>query len=275
LTRFVERIWADASLGVFEDWELANENDEYPFWLTTTFSKINKKVKTRLDLNLSGQLLVNNKPFGKLPREILSHEDYKRFFRDFDFETHPSSGGNDAYVSWANDKKSSYTFFLKGRDLVVLERIMIKGDAENENEIIKQLIPHTLVEEHFPEMFTVNYSHWLNKKTNCIEFKSRYYSDYQKASLGNNVDYFFDLKDLSMKSIKDEQLLIDIKSRTFKSIVKFTNRLDDAKHVHVFIRMNCPNEVHIKMPRLNLNFKIDLSKKCIKSEDFKGKNNLI
>lgn len=274
LTTFVGKIWPDEKLGVFDNWKLVYDHD-FPCWLTTIFTNRETHSLSLLDVNIKGKLLINNFPNGTLPIGILSHSDYFQFFETTNFEVRSSSRGAGSFVSLikhSSTENVSLTFFLVNSDLVVLERIENMTDASC---IESQLIPRRLFKDLFPESFSQNFSHWLNKSTNCVEFRLPKFSEYVQNKIPT-FQYYFRLNDLTLRDMcKVDRCLIDIKSATFDEITaKITNRLDKTKYVHIFTNINDSNEYYIHLTRLNLKFTAFVDRECVMSDDFIGSYNI-
>jgi hypothetical protein len=271
--RFVEIIWPDAKRGTFnDDWTLVY-GYVYPFWSKNQFKVENVDHTTILHVNMKGEFLVNYFPNGCLPNVIRNHKDYQRFFGTTDFDVHPASNGIGSFVSTTNQtltEKVNLTFFLFAKDLVVVERIDEERNvgAVEKVSTIRQLMPHTIFVEHFPRHFSQNFSHWLNKSKNEIEFRPNNYSNYVKGKV--EITYIFNLNDFILLDCNG-RCLIDMKTATFREITnKITNRLDNTNHVHIFTNINCSNEYFIYLPRLNLNFTVFVDSNCVISNDFRG-----
>lgn len=275
LTRLVGLIWPDpaAKLATFNDWTTVYGN-EYPFWFTTKCKREDRE--TVLHVNVKGEFLVNGFPNGTLPSAILNHPGYKRFFGSLDFEVHPASNGIGSFVSAIKNEDASLTFFLSNDSSLVVQEERIgkieinNGEKNRKTNSISRLIPHRLFEKHFPEMFSQNFSHWLNTQTNCIEFRPNNYKNYQN-NIKKAAKFCLDLNTLILTDLSNNRCLIDIKSETFREITnKITNRLDQTKNVHLFTNKDSKNEFYIYLPRLNLKFTVIVNS-CVLSDDFKGK----
>ena len=227
-----------------------------------------------LHLNMNGELLVNYEPVGHLPPNIRSHETYKRFFGDLDLEVKPSSMGLNAYVFTVDSlpHNTSFTLFLCGTDLVVLE--------QTSQHTVRQLIPHTEFAHKFPASFDNEYSYWLLKSTSpavmnkkqksknkpvkegrtaeqfVVELCAGTYVEY--VASGGRASYVLDLVEMTLqeKPPLAGRWLIDIASPTYCEIAaKITDRLDVRSFVHMFVdKHGC---IAIHLTRLNLNFTVD------------------
>lgn len=269
LTRLVRLIWPDkaAKLGLFHDWRNIYGH-VYPFWLKTK-CQTSDNMETILHVNVKGEFLVNGFPNGTLPSAIRNHHDYKRFFGTLDFEVHPASNGIGSFVSALSRKNEndSLTYFLAENSFGNFDLVLM----EHRNNTISRLIPHSLFEEHFPESFTQNFSHWLNTETNCIEFRLNNYAEYRE-NLNKAVEFKFNMNKLFLIDCNNnDRCLIDIKSEVFRQITeKITNRIEQKSRVHVFTKIDYQNEYYINFPCLNLKFTYNVVKNCVFSDDFKG-----
>ena len=198
---------------------------------------------------MNGEFLVNRMPVSRLPASILEHPVYQRFFGQANFDVLPSSIGPGAYVFQDNKKKSSFTLYRNGADLVVAER------RKEQQSSTCHLLPQSLFAGKFPQHLTSSFSYWLNTATRTVEFCPLVFTDYvlEEAVCSYQLDLV--TKKLS-ESVGQRRHLVDIGSTTFVEIAtKCTDRLDEREHVHMFVDKK--EHVCIQLPRLGLNFYVD------------------
>ena len=195
-----------------------------------------------LHVRLNGDFLVNRQPAGKLPKEIKENFLYQRYFGyKTDFKVFPS-------ITSGEFCTSDFNFLLIDNQLVIKNR-------KNINCSYRQLLPHTLFESNFPINFSENFSHWLVKEKNEIEFCSKTYEE----NLNDNYQVYF-IYDLNRNLLLDfftHKHLISIHSQTFIEIeLKFTRKLESKEYVHIYEDSN-KNLIKIELPRMKLNFYLD------------------
>ncbi len=264
-TKFVLKIWPDAKLGNINYWKLDSEN-VHPYWYLSTFKRIDDPSKeSLLHINILGEFLINYYPMGKLPKSILEHKEFQRFFGYSDFDVQPASEGIGSFVTSIrvkNDSNLTYTFFEVKKCLITIERT-------NCNE--SWLIPKEIFEDYLPSIFLNNYSHWFNKSNNKIEFRIKSFTlDYVKELFKdeNSFRFTLNLSDSTLTDNLNEKFLIHNRSKTFDEIYqKLAIRLEDYDYVHVFKSKNDQSYLDIQFPRLKLNFKLNKSKNEIWSEE--------
>ena len=201
---------------------------------------------------MNGEFLVNRMPVSRLPASIFEHQVYLRFFGAANYDVLPSSIGPGAFVFQDKTKKSSFTLYRNGGNLVVSER------RKNEEHTF-HLLPQSIFVDKFPHHLTHSFSYWYNTAIHTIEFYPPKFADYVLEEAV--CSYQLDLDTMKLRESNGQRRhLIDIGSATFAEIAtKCTDRLDERKHVHMFVDEK--KHVCIHLPRLCLNFYVDTRQK--------------
>ena len=140
----------------------------------------------------------------------------------------------------------------------------IRHNVYDGSNVEFNFIPSSTFKSLLPTNLITDYSHWLNKNENYIEFRSKLYTDKNEEK----VFYKFDLYDCKLYDLVCEQYLVDIQSSTFKEIHnKITKRVELSEFVHMFVKNN---QLHVDLPRMGLGFEYDMSRNCVVSRDYRG-----
>ena len=269
LTAFVVNKWHCASTAEFSKWTRYEKIPFLWFWSKCTTTKNDQRETLTVQISLNGELLVNNAPIDKLPDEFIEQTVYIDFFQKINFDVLPSTRKNN-FVSQIkhialHDLKVSYSFFSENDDdLIITEtRVDNQGDSEE-----YQLVPKFLFDECLPLPHNLlhEYSHWLKKSTNCIEFREKHYAS---ANYYTKVYYSFDLNTQCLLDLREARSLISISSGTFAEITeKITFRLEQVPRMFVHVFSDADGSISVELPRLGLSFQLDPAKKCVLSKEY-------
>lgn len=258
LNQFSMEKWGAAIQGEFSDWELYPQS----FYYKAYFTRKSDNSRIALKIGLDGAFLVQGEPIGKLPKEIEEHSLFTSFFETTNFEVQPGSGGVGTYstskIKVSDGLSVNYTFYKKNSDLIILE---FKETTDNYE--VFQLIPRSLLKNCFPTMFINEYSHWVNKETNILEFRTK---TYKNKKYHQEIQFLLDLNTKKLHDFSMKKTLISINSRTFKEITEnITQRIELDQHVHIFVSESL---IAIELIRYNLTFRLENAK--IESHEFRG-----
>ncbi|KAI0066738.1 hypothetical protein BV25DRAFT_1972593 [Artomyces pyxidatus] len=157
----IHSIWSGYSPGNFQWTSLPSANDRW--LLCETSPSTGVEAQRVLYNSLDGRLLINGKPLGRLPRDIVAHSVYTRVFGNKILDIVPASKSGMEYAT--RDEVSGYKIFF-GRDTG--DELVIQATSGSDTY---QIVPHTVFTHDLPTFFVEDYVHWLNLKTGEIEFR--------------------------------------------------------------------------------------------------------
>ncbi|KAJ5088724.1 hypothetical protein N7456_012340 [Penicillium angulare] len=111
---------------------------------------------------LTGELLIDNSPPGRLPRAWMDHSIYKSLFGSKSLPVVPSNLTGSSFVSAEMVHGFEIHFGMKGKELVLKAK---------SHQHIFQLIPQDVLLHDFPLDLVHNYFQWLNLETGTLEFR--------------------------------------------------------------------------------------------------------
>lgn len=209
-------------------------------------AKINNKI-IKIDI-ITGAFLVNNLPVARLPRKISNDPLYRRVFQTFTFEIQPEDANTFNTVQKYNDR--AYKFSLKSNGIIVITECYDDGTE-------MELLPTNILENELPYLLVENYSHWWCENENIVYFRPKLFDD-KNFSAENAIEYSLDLNYNCLIHLKTKQSLLDITSKSFLDISKQLSRLDCSNFINIFL--DEPKVALIEMTRMNLKFRVDISK---------------
>ncbi|KAG8957905.1 hypothetical protein FRC03_009696 [Tulasnella sp. 419] len=232
-------------------------------WVTTTTAPqgIQKPQAVHLDL-LSGQLLIDGKPLGRLPTNILTHPLYIRIFEQRFVDVIPSDlPGMDFKTSGpigsdVNNHVSGYQIYFAirpSRSQDGPEQLVIRTQRDAE---ILELIPHDIFEEDLPSVLVDHHTHWLNVSNRQGEIEIRDAKLWWKSSLHNWRINFSPNGDSSMympiNGTSNAMKLVDPRSATMSMIAGKLRSLESAKYL--VLTHSSSSRLAVSLPRFGLEF---------------------
>ncbi|KAF5362612.1 hypothetical protein D9758_009561 [Tetrapyrgos nigripes] len=222
---------------------------------TTGMGTVGQMV--HLDL-LKGRLLVNGKPLGRLPMEIVKHELYIRTFGDkkvLDVIPAQLRGMEFATRSLINGYQVFFGMREEG-DLVIRA---IRDDK------VFELIPHHNFEGDLPLRFVQDYTHWVDLSNGEVELRPL--QSMWERSPSNWVIHFLQ----SPRVCKDpNRTMIDVHSLTFEMVQATLKPLERKEYLTVTCSNDFnPSSLAVDLPRYRLAFHRN-DKDELESRNFPG-----
>ncbi|RKF80652.1 putative p-loop containing nucleoside triphosphate hydrolase [Golovinomyces cichoracearum] len=196
---------------------------------------------------LTGNLLVNGKPIGRLPNEWKENEIYQRLFGHEQIKVLSSNIKGMDYMSVGEIHEHKVHFgFRKGK--FVIQAVTLQGTLE--------FLPHEIfLGEHssdLPNFLISKCAHWLNHRTNCIEICTmtnpwKHKPENWKIDLSKRI--------ASSDSPGNNMILIDPHSSQFNAISSIFKDFEMPSEILVYA--NRLRYIKIYLPRLELRFFIN------------------
>ncbi|KAH7332999.1 hypothetical protein B0J17DRAFT_736241 [Rhizoctonia solani] len=161
LSSLLHKIWPDYQRGS-TGWRALEAPNRR--WIATTVAGAKNDRTQEVHLNLlTGQLLVDGKPFGRLPLHYTEHKTYVRLFGQKILEVFPakSPGMEFATRDIIHGYQVSFALERSNNQLIIQAR---KPDQ------IYELVPHEMLSKDLPALFSEDYHHWADIQKRTVEF---------------------------------------------------------------------------------------------------------
>ncbi|CZR56441.1 uncharacterized protein PAC_06329 [Phialocephala subalpina] len=251
INKAVGRMWAGYEPGT--RWVVVEAPNDR--WLTTHTADSDNVSSTAVHFNmLTGSLLINGLPLGRLPREYESHSTYLRIFGNKILEVIPSTRG--LYFETRNSIHGFQVHFaLHDGELIV---------RASQGHELYEIIPVHALEHDFPRSLVQNYVHWIHRGTMAIEWRpleSKWFPSSENWRISTPEDPR--ASSLVLKSRR----LVDPESTTAEAIYRWLKPLESSPNIDIYYNGET-GETEVSLPRMNLDF--ILRKTGLESKQFRG-----
>ena len=237
LDQAVSKVWPNFQ-SASNCWDTLPDSKER--WVTTQTKASPGCSPQKVLYNIvDGELLVDGRPLGRLPREYSSSEVYRRVFGPQILSVLIADMPGMLYMT-ATDIHGYIAYFTMREDVVVIKL--------RQNLQVFEYIPHETFYSDMPTHFVNDYVHWLDISGREIEFrpiKQQWVSNINNWRLQYQPESFSRL-------VQGNLTLIDVRSPTFAQTLDIFEALEDREHTHVFLDTNQQLQVHF--PRFDLRF---------------------
>jgi hypothetical protein len=243
INRAVQRTWHSATL--HSVWQPVATNGSS--WLTNrTVSRGKRSQVVHFNL-LGGDLLVDGKPIGKLPKDTMSQLLFKQLFGSAVPNVFASDMAGMDYAIAHQIQRNEIHIGMRSGQLLIRARF---------EDRMLQALPQTIFLNQLPSYFVHSFAHWLDESTGEVEFRpieSPWSSDRDNWRLT-----FSDLNFLQAKSQmrSKQKRLLENESPVGKSVAKILEGLDSAHHLEVVLDDFRSTELTVYLRRYNLYFHV-------------------
>ncbi|KIM42888.1 hypothetical protein M413DRAFT_26859 [Hebeloma cylindrosporum] len=218
-------------------------------WLTSLTAPLPGQRAQQVHYNiLTGKMLVDGKPLGRLPQEIVRHSTYSRIFGQKILDVIPADmpGMDYATRSLVHDYQVFFALRASSQNLII--RASCSGK-------ILELVPHTVLLEDFPMLFVTEHTHWMDVQSGEVEFRPLHRL-WDSSPQNWRLQFSPGSPSRMIQKTPDARLLLDIRSRTFQGISARILPLERAEYLTVVFDVPSRN-VFIELPRFRLEFFIN------------------
>ena len=218
-------------------WHIVSDSSEQ--WVTTHTEACLGFAPQKVLYNvLNGELLVDGRPLGRLPKEYLSSGTYQRVFGfqllrvlapDMPGMLYMTAQKHHDYVAYFTLREGEVVIKLR-RGLQTLE-----------------YLPHDIFVGDMPSQFVNDYAHWLDLSSHEVEFRPL---EQLWTTSAENWRLRYHAKSSSYLS-KGDTKLIDVRSNTFVRTMSVFRALDTWENTHVSLSLV---RLDVYFPRLDLHF---------------------
>ncbi|GIJ92739.1 hypothetical protein Asppvi_002017 [Aspergillus pseudoviridinutans] len=187
---------------------------------------------------LSGELLIDCAPPGRLPKEYTESPLFKRIFGSSTITVVPSNLPGSVFMSSRRFGDYQVHFSMHDNELII--------KAHNNSGVLR-LVPHDKLQEDFPDAFISDCVHWLDE--NCtLEFRTLR-QIWEPCS--RNWRLSFCLSTGQGVMTQGHRTLVDIHGQLFQQLAKVLGLLDEPRYMNVVADQGT---VEIELVRLRLRF---------------------
>ncbi|EUC59846.1 large low complexity protein, putative, partial [Rhizoctonia solani AG-3 Rhs1AP] len=207
-------------------------------------------------LNLiTGQLLINGEPLGRLPREYVEHPTYIRLFGQKIRDVVPAKSAGMEFATRSRVHGYQVSFALKESKHLIIQ-------AQKDDQLY-ELIPHEELSEDFPQLFSEDYHHWADIKQKTVEFRP-----IQSPWSANSYRWLlrFDSSRTTLENSAGASL-VDVRSTLFQSLAHSIGPLESNRYLHV--TRSVEGVIEVDLPRMKLSFFINDDRQ-VESRNFRN-----
>ncbi|KAH7333016.1 hypothetical protein B0J17DRAFT_709438 [Rhizoctonia solani] len=256
LSEPLAKVWSGYQSGT-SGWQiLASPND---CWANTMTGTNHEGEAQDVHLNLlSGRLLIDGKPIGRLPRQYVEHGTYIRLFGQKILDVAPTKlrGMKFAMADCIDGYQVSFALEESEGELII--------QAEKKNQHY-ELVPHKKLSDDFPLSFSNDYHHWADVKNKTIEFRP--ISDPWSPDKCQWILRFAGSGGTTLENTSGNYFLVDIHSGAFKTLARSLSPLESNRYLHV-TRLT-KGHVEVELPRMKFSFFINEDMQ-LESRNFRG-----
>ncbi|KAL8657317.1 MAG: hypothetical protein Q9226_002033 [Calogaya cf. arnoldii] len=237
LDRAIHRVWS-AFQSLDDVWVPLVQGETR--WISKQTLARSQSESQKVSYNvLSGELLVDGRPLGLLPKDYTSHHVFIRLFGAQILRISTSDMAGMQYMTAGEEHGYRFHFDLRGSDLIIRAKTA---------STVLELIPHMYFVGDFPTVFVEDHVHWFDITTSEVEFRplhQRWVTDINNWRL-------------SYRSQGDSVLhnvhhrLVDVRSRTCECTVSVFGCLETSMFTH--ITRSSTGKLHIFLPRFGFQF---------------------
>ncbi|KAH7908220.1 hypothetical protein BJ138DRAFT_1207474 [Hygrophoropsis aurantiaca] len=241
--RAIARIWAayrPGTLCVAMDGSNAR-------WVTCKTSESTDQQSQNVHYNLlDGRLLIDGKPLGRLPLEIVRHSSYSTLFCGQVLDVFPSDmAGMDFASKSFIDGYQVYFALRDGNDLCIRAK-------HGETNQILEFIPSQKLAGDFPSLLIEDHVHWLNLDNGELEMRPTGSKWVPSAA---NWLLYFSVNDASTMRCSESTYMLDIRSDTWKMVSSKLACIERAGYLLVtWDSAKVDPSMVVDLPRLRLCF---------------------
>ncbi|KAH7922509.1 hypothetical protein BV22DRAFT_1131369 [Leucogyrophana mollusca] len=244
LDEAVKSIWPDYRPGA--TWQ--REEDPNSRWLTSSTASEGDKNKQCIHFNiLDGRLLIDGRPVGKLPVDIVRHSTYDQIFGDKVLEVVPGDLPGMDYATRGRVCNYRVYFCLRGDGDLIIQ-------ATRGRESHLEVVPREKLGSDLPKPFVEGHTHWLDLATHEIEIRP--VKRMWNPSSNNWRISFSDTLVSTMR--RGKATLVDVRSPTFKMMSGRLQSIEAEEYLIVTRTSGIPGPpVTVDIPRFRLSFFVD------------------
>ncbi|TDL21949.1 hypothetical protein BD410DRAFT_898545 [Rickenella mellea] len=209
---------------------------------------------------MDGQLLIDGKPLGCLPSDMVRKATYNRIFGQTVLDIIPSDMPGMEFK--ARHLISGYEVYLSPRE----SELVIRTKQPNTGDIL-ELIPHNKLDGDLPQLLVQENVHWLHLSDRTIELRPL-----ETLWISSPNNWHIHLPQVGRWAVyrpsSPSISLIDMRSRTFTMIAECVKPLERSQFVRVELG-GTSDSLSIHLPRFKLSFFVNAASQ-IECQNLRG-----
>ncbi|KAH0338328.1 hypothetical protein KCU81_g7698, partial [Aureobasidium melanogenum] len=200
----------------------------------------------QIDYNLlSGSLLVDGKPMGKVPDNIKSDPLVLQLFGNSVLRVFASDDPDMDYRVSQHIEGNEVHLGVRNHEVVIKSRV---------HDQTYYALPRETFNDALPDHFVKSFHHWMNESTGEVEFRPL--DQPWQASQNNWRMCFSSLNFVTAQAMLQQgsKRLIDIHSKVGKTVTSIFCTLDDPLHCHIIFDDSHRAQLKVELPRYDLHF---------------------
>ncbi|KAF8901480.1 hypothetical protein CPB84DRAFT_1815184 [Gymnopilus junonius] len=211
---------------------------------------------------LDGTFLVDGKPIGRLPREMVNHPTYKRIFGEKILDVVPASMNGMDFMTGSEISGHKVFFALRHHGLI------LRAKTRSNPSQVLELIPRDILQKDIPSLFSSDYIHWMNVDNGVIEFRPLGRA-WDTSPKNWRLHFVINGPSTLIHGTSGTRSLVDIRSSTFAGIAARISPLEHPRYLTVTYNKGSQRDtIFIDLPRLQLSF--FLSENTLESKNMPG-----
>lgn len=235
----------------------------HAYWLKSSAVTTDSSEKVRVHFNLlTGELLVNGKPLGRLPGEYQSHDIYREMFGHTTFEVLPSNMPGMEFLARSKFHGYNLHFGLGENNQALGPDLLLRISSGTRSY---ELLPRRLLRGHYPSAFIEKHVHWYDITGQSVKFCA--ISSPWKLEEASWTLFRLN-SGICWHLHNDGRFVIAAQSPTARLLAKALKPLEDSPFVHCLLHEN--SLVEVQLERLQLEFSVQPDSCQLASRQYRG-----
>ena len=245
------------------DWAVI---ESAPHWVVThtDSEEENGSSAVHYDL-LSGRLLVDGQPLGRLPSQYEKHDNYERLFGDSTVEVMPSNAAGLPFSATTPYFGYSIQFGMAAAPYSSANELLVQA-SEGSSGKIYELLPRRLFQDQIPTSFVCDFVHWYDRSTGDVEFRPAN-EPWTRHSSGEWRLVKCEDSKWRLRKPSNGMILVGARSQTASAITTILSPLAKPLSIHLLLRPNL-SSLNIEIPTLRIGFALERGQTVLGSREF-------
>ncbi|KAG9663822.1 hypothetical protein KCU64_g1072, partial [Aureobasidium melanogenum] len=242
VTSAVQKIWNGVCLE--PTWYVSSNSARS--WVQNKTIPVGSGQAQQIHYNLlSGSLLVDGKPIGKVPDNIKSDPLVLQLFGNSVLRVFASDDPDMDYRVSQHIEGNEIHLGVRNHEVVIKSRV---------HDQTYYALPQETFIEALPSHFVKSFHHWMNESTGEVEFRPL--DQPWQASQSNWRMCFSSLNFVTARAVLQQgsKRLIDTQSMVGKTVTSIFCTLDNPRHCHIIFDDSHRAQLEVELPRYDLHF---------------------
>ena len=251
--------------GCSADWIVT---ETAPHWIVTHMSSTEENGSSAVHYDLlSGNLLVDGQPLGRLPSEYERHVSYERLFGNSTIEVMPSSAAGLRFSAKTPYFGFELQFGMAAAPSSPTDDLVVQA-SEGPSGNIYELLPPRLFQGQVPTSFVRDFVHWYDRTTGDVEFRPAN-KPWTRHSSGEWRLMKCEDSKWRLTHPMNGMFLVGAGSQTACAITTILSPLAKPLFIHLLLQPNLCS-LSIEIPSLRIGFTLERGLSILRSREFPG-----